>query len=393
MSGVSTPLCGNRVLTEHEAEEETSGKRDLRNLNEEDICDTWTPMTATRDISSNYVYGSNIRRKQDDSSRSLYLSHTEGGGPNWRELPTGPLLRTFELLWALEWEDSCQRAASAETARLTASNDDTECEGTEDKTRPEPSGCKERRDGSLARCARVCRSWRAGALEVLLGDTAASRPARIGMTSQSAAQLGKRVCAPAGSEYTTLAQTVNPEDGATTSITDGEACSRPVRDPTNPLPAELILRQQQQQLRQYRSAYAGPRQDSRTEDLSTMNEQQTSRDGGAHSTQSRGGGRHKHSTQSRGGSVHTTQRTWSFPAATAAQAPSNEEGTTDGVGTREDGNRAQATCAATGAFSHGGLSQGPSGFGGQQAMSREFTSEYQPPHRTPHSVVEDACSA
>ena len=27
---------------------------------------------------------------------------------------------------------------------------------------------------------------------------------RIGMTSQSAAQLGKRVCAPAGSEYTTL---------------------------------------------------------------------------------------------------------------------------------------------------------------------------------------------
>eukprot|EP00959_Pyramimonas_sp_CCMP1952_P182329 3812433-Pyramimonas_sp.AAC.1 len=144
-SGVSTPVCGNRVLTELEIEE-TSGQRDMRDLNEEDICDTWTPSTEARDTCSSYAYGGEIRRKLEEGSRALYNSKCEGGGPNWRELPLGPLLRTFELLWALEWEDSCQRAANAESARLSATNDDTECEGTEDKTRPEASG--RRGDGS-----------------------------------------------------------------------------------------------------------------------------------------------------------------------------------------------------------------------------------------------------
>mmetsp|Transcript_11998 Transcript_11998/g.16281 ORF Transcript_11998/g.16281 Transcript_11998/m.16281 type:complete len:336 (-) Transcript_11998:259-1266(-) len=68
---------------------------------------------------------------------------------DWRELPGGPMLRMFELMWNKE------------------------------------SGYTE-----VHKASRVCRSWRACALEILMRDTAASKPRRATAPTSNRTQLG-----------------------------------------------------------------------------------------------------------------------------------------------------------------------------------------------------------
>jgi len=119
---------------------------------------------------------------------------TPDGRPDWRELPLGPLQRSFELLWDI--------------------------------------GIAE-----VSQASRVCRSWRPVALEILLRDTATSRPLPGhqqdgGIPLARDPRQGARPASqppqslPMSSDFTTMAA-ITRDDVADSA--DGEALSRPQR--------------------------------------------------------------------------------------------------------------------------------------------------------------------